>query len=151
MHSPAAESDVLNVVCSGCGQRARFARNRLEDEPLCPICKQPLSSDVPVTLDQGNIDRYLRFDDRPMLVDFWAPWCGPCKSFAPVLSNVASELRRTLRIGKVDTDASPALGSRFGIRTIPTIVLFKSGTEIARQSGALPKSALLAWLGNHGL
>ncbi len=151
MRSPAADPDALNVVCGGCGQRVRFARKRLEDEPLCPSCKHPLLSGVPVVLDQANFDRYLRYDDLPMLVDFWAQWCGPCQSFAPVLSDVASEFRRSLRVGKVDTDASPELGSRFGIRSIPTIVLFKAGSEIARQSGAVPKSALLGWLGGHGL
>jgi len=151
MRGPAVDPDILKVVCGNCGQRVRFARRRLEDEPRCPSCKLSLFSGVPVILNQTNFDRHLRFDDLPMLVDFWAPWCGPCKSFAPLLGEVASELRRTLRVGKVDTDASPALGARFGVRSIPTIVLFEAGGEIARRSGALPKSALLAWLGEHGL
>jgi thioredoxin 2 len=151
MRGPSADPDKLHVVCPGCGQRVRFARQRLNDEPRCPSCKHPLLPGVPVTLDQTNLDRYLSLDDLPMLVDFWAPWCGPCTSFAPVVGDIASDFKRTLRVGKVDTDASPALGSRFGIRSIPTIALFKAGGEIARQSGALPKSALLAWLGEHGI
>jgi len=150
MRNPTASPDSLEVVCGDCGQRVRFARKRLEDEPRCPSCKHPLFSGVPAILNSSNFDRHLRFDDRPVLVDFWAPWCGPCKSFAPVLAEVASELRRTIRVGKVDTDASPALGAQFGIRSIPTIVLFEAGSETARRAGALPKSALLAWLAEHG-
>jgi thioredoxin 2 len=151
MRATSADPDKIQVVCPGCGQRAGFARKRLQDEPRCPTCKHSLLPGVPVTLDQSNFDRYLRFEDLPMLVDFWAPWCGPCTSFAPVVADIASDFKRSLRVGKVDTDRSPALGSRFGIRSIPTIVLFVAGAEIARQSGANPKSALSAWLGNHGI
>jgi thioredoxin 2 len=151
MRGSSADPDKLHVVCPGCGQRVRFARKRLHDAPRCPSCKQALLPGVPVTLDQTNFDRYLSFDDLPMLVDFWAPWCGPCGNFAPVVADLATEFKSALRVGKVDTDASPALSERFGIRSIPTIALFKGGGEIARQAGALPKSALMAWLADHGI
>ena len=151
MRGSPPEPDKVHVVCPSCGQRVRFARDRLQDAPRCPSCKQALLPGVPVTLDQTNFDRHLRFEDLPMLVDFWAPWCGPCRNFAPVVADIATEFKSALRVGKVDTEASPALGERFGIRSIPTIALFKSGREVARQSGALPGSALTAWLADHGV
>jgi thioredoxin 2 len=101
-----------------------------------------LLSGAPVALDDAGFERYLRFNDLPVMIDFWAPWCGPCKSFAPVISQVASDLKGKLLVGKVDTEATPALGARFNIRSIPTVVLFRSGQEVARQSGALPTGAL---------
>jgi thioredoxin 2 len=102
-------------------------------------------------LNEASFERFLTSNDLPVLIDFWAPWCGPCKNFAPVVGQVAADLRRTVLVGKVDTEAVPALGARFNIRSIPTLVLFRGGREIARQSGALPNSALLAWLREHGV
>jgi len=146
-----ADADKIHVVCVGCGQKARFARIRLGEEPKCPACHRPLLPGTPVALNEASFERFLTSNDLPVLIDFWAPWCGPCKNFAPVVGQVAADLRRTVLVGKVDTEAVPALGARFNIRSIPTLVLFRGGREIARQSGALPNSALLAWLREHGV
>ena len=145
-----SDADKIHVVCVGCGQKARFARIRLGEEPKCPACHRPLLPGTPVALNEASFERFLTSNDLPVLIDFWAPWCGPCKNFAPVVGQVAADLRRTVLVGKVDTEAVPALGARFNIRSIPT-VLFRGGREIARQSGALPNSALLAWLREHGV
>ena len=146
-----SDADKIHVVCVGCGQKARFARIRLGEEPKCPACHRPLLPGTPVALNEASFERFLTSNDLPVLIDFWAPWCGPCKNFAPVVGQVAADLRRTVLVGKVDTKAVPALGARFNIRSIPTLVLFRGGREIARQSGALPNSALLAWLREHGV
>ncbi|MGA9027751.1 MAG: thioredoxin TrxC [Steroidobacteraceae bacterium] len=146
-----SDADKIHVVCVGCGQKARFARIRLGEEPKCPACHRPLLPGTPVALNEASFERFLTSNDLPVLIDFWAPWCGPCKNFAPVVGQVAADLRRTVLVGKVDTEAVPALGARFNIRSIPTLVLFRGGREIARQSGALPNSALLAWLREHGV
>ncbi len=151
MASASEDMDKLHVVCPGCGQRVRFSRGQLQQEPKCPGCHRPLLPGVPVTLDDANFDRFIRFNDLPIMVDFLAPLCGPWKSFAPVVGKAAADLERTLLVGKVDTETSPALGARFHIRSIPTIVLFRAGAEIARQSGALPNSALIGWLKEHGV
>ena len=146
-----SDADKFHVVCVGCGQKARFARIRLGEEPKCPACHRPLLPGTPVALNEASFERFLTSNDLPVLIDFWVPWCGPCKNFAPVVGQVAADLRRTVLVGKVDTEAVPALGARFNIRSIPTLVLFRGGREIARQSGALPNSALLAWLREHGV
>jgi thioredoxin 2 len=147
----AAEMEKLHLACANCGQRARVARERLAEGPRCPRCHLPLLSGSPAALDEASFDRFVGFNDLPVLIDFWAPWCGPCKSFAPVIAGVASALKVTLLVGKVDTEAVPSLGARYDIRSIPTIVLYRGGKEVARQSGAVPATALLNWLAQQGV
>jgi thioredoxin 2 len=144
-------ADKLNMLCAGCGQRVRFLRARLQEQPKCPSCHQALLAGAPAALDDASFERFIQFNDLPVLIDFWAPWCGPCRSFSPIVGQVASDLKGSLLVAKVDTDAAPGLGNRFNIRSIPTVAIFRGGVEIARESGAMPKAALLAWLAKHGI
>ena len=137
-----------HVVCPHCQAVNRIREDRSE-KPVCGKCKQPLF-DGPVALTAADFDAHVAKSDIPVLVDFWAPWCGPCKMMAPQFVQAASMLEPKVRLAKVDTDAEPSLGARYNIRSIPTLALFRNGREVARQAGAMGANDIVRWVRSVG-
>jgi thioredoxin 2 len=142
-------TDSLHIVCPHCDAANRLPAARLHEQPRCGRCRQALFDGHPLALDGPRLHSHLSRSDLPVVIDFWAPWCGPCLSMAPAYERAAAMLEPRARLAKVDTQAHPELGTRYGIRSIPTLVVFKNGQEIARQSGALPAAALTQWIGQY--
>jgi len=139
-------ADMIHVVCTKCDKVNRLPREKLGDGARCGSCHEPLFAGQPTALTGANFDRHIGRSDIPVVVDFWAGWCGPCKMMAPVFEQAAGRLEPNARLAKVDTDRDHELASRFGIRGIPTLVIFKGGREAARVSGAMPLPDLLDWV-----
>ncbi len=135
----------MNVVCPACGSANRVPEERLGDRPLCGKCKESLLPHQPVELTDRIAGSYLQLNEQPVLVDFWAAWCGPCKMMAPNFK-AAAEQMPGVRFAKVDTEALPQLASRYQIRSIPTMILFHKGKELARQSGVMSAGQLRSWV-----
>jgi thioredoxin 2 len=135
----------MQLVCPGCLAVNRLARERLAQVPVCGQCRARLLPTQPLALDDATFDRYVNHGDLPVLVDFWADWCPPCRMMAPLLDDLARR-RTDIRVAKVDTAIGAAVAARFGIRSIPTLVLLLRDRELARFSGAVPAPQLLAWL-----
>lgn len=132
----------LTLPCAHCNALNRVPAERLEQQPICGRCKQALFNAHPLTLTTGNFDALALRGDLPVLVDFWAPWCGPCVGFAPTFVAAAHTFEPRLRLAKLDTQAQPDIAQRFGIRSIPTLIAFHRGRELTRQSGALSAGQL---------
>ena len=139
-----------HIVCPACAAVNRLPTERLADGPRCGTCKQELFTGRPVVLEAANFAAHTGKSDVPVVVDFWAPWCGPCKRMAPVFEQAAARLEPRVRLAKVNTEAEPALAAQFGIRSIPTLAMFRNGREVARQAGALDLASLLRWVEAQG-
>ena len=143
-------TDSLVVPCPHCAGLNRVPSDRLGQQPRCGRCKNEVLLAKPFEIIQRDFAQQIK-GDLPLLLDVWASWCGPCRSFAPTFEQAAAQLQGCCRLAKLDSEANPQLSSQLGIRSIPSLILFKNGQEVARQNGAMPLPQLLAWLAQQGI
>lgn len=135
----------LHIVCPHCDGVNRLPRTRLHSQPACGKCKQALFHASPLELNSSNFAQHISRNDIPVLVDFWAPWCGPCSMMAPAFAQAAEQLEPGMRLAKLNTEEAQEVAARYNIRSIPTLALFKGGREVARQAGALDVGGIVRW------
>ncbi len=142
-------TQATHVVCPHCQAINRIPEDKLGNHPKCGKCKHPLFNGHPVELTDQSFARHISRNDLPVVVDFWAPWCGPCKMMAPQFESVATQMEPRIRFAKLNTELAQQTATQFGIRSIPTVAIFKNGREVARQAGAMDARNLTQWLQSH--
>lgn len=138
-------SNSCQIVCGHCGRINRLPAGRAPEAARCGSCHQPMFTGHPIEVDEGGFDRHVAHSDIPLLIDVWAPWCGPCRAMAPMFERAARQLEPKVRLLKLNSDNAPTLSSRLGISGIPTLLLMRGGREVARQAGAMDARSIVAW------
>jgi len=144
--NPDQDHTQTHIVCGDCQAVVRIPNNRVQHDPHCPSCHQKLFGDHPINLSTSSFDKHVERNDVPVVIDIWAPWCGPCVAMAPHFAEAAKRLQPEWRFAKLNSDEEPQIASRLGIRSIPTVVVFHRGRELARQSGLMDANRLIQWL-----